>query len=112
MAYTTTTSTQDPSLICNLHHSSQQRQIPNPLSEARDRTGILMDTSGIRCPRTMTGTPYVEILMPDVMVLGSKVFGRCLGPESGAFGNGITAFINEIPDSLTLPLYEDNMKTC
>ena len=27
-----------------LHHSSQQRGIPDPLSEARDQTFILMDT--------------------------------------------------------------------
>ena len=31
--------------ICNLHRSSWQRQILNPLSESRDRTSILMDTS-------------------------------------------------------------------
>ena len=30
------------------HHSSQQCQIRNPLSEARGRTCILMDTSKIR----------------------------------------------------------------
>ena len=35
----------DPSHICHLHHSSQQRQILHPLSEARDQTHILMDTS-------------------------------------------------------------------
>ena len=34
-AYTTAPGTQDPSLVCNLHHSSwQQRQIPDPLSKA------------------------------------------------------------------------------
>ena len=37
LAYTTTTATPDPSLICDLHRSSWQRQILNPLSEA---TGI------------------------------------------------------------------------
>ena len=26
---------------------------------------------------------YVEILMPSVIVLGSGVFERCLGPEGG-----------------------------
>ena len=31
-------STWDPSCICNLHHSSRQRRILNPLSEARDGT--------------------------------------------------------------------------
>ena len=37
-AYPTATATQDMSHICDLHHSSQQSQILNPLSEARDRT--------------------------------------------------------------------------
>ena len=37
-AYTTATATPDLSHICDLHHSSQQRQILNPLKEARDRT--------------------------------------------------------------------------
>ena len=35
----------DPSHICNVHRSSQQRQILDPLNEARDQTCILMDTS-------------------------------------------------------------------
>ena len=30
------TATQDPSHVCNLHHSSQQHGILNPLSKARD----------------------------------------------------------------------------
>ena len=44
-AYATATALQDPNCICDLHHSSQQRWIPNPLSEARDQTCILIDTS-------------------------------------------------------------------
>ena len=47
-AYATATATQDPSRICDLHHSSQQHQIFNPLSEARDRAYVLMDASWIR----------------------------------------------------------------
>ena len=35
-----TTAVQDPSCICNLHHSSKQRQILNPLSGARDWTWV------------------------------------------------------------------------
>ena len=35
-AYTTATATWDPSHICNLHRSSWQHRILNPLSEARD----------------------------------------------------------------------------
>ena len=40
-AYTTATSMPDPSHVCDLHHSSWQRQILNPLSEAGDRTCVL-----------------------------------------------------------------------
>ena len=37
LAYATATTTQDLSHVCKLHHSSQQQQILNPLSEARDQ---------------------------------------------------------------------------
>jgi len=36
LAYATVIATQDLSLICDLHHSSQQHLILDPLSEARD----------------------------------------------------------------------------
>ena len=41
-AYATATAMQDLSRLFDLHHSSGKRQILNPLSEARDRTHILM----------------------------------------------------------------------
>ena len=46
-AYATAKATLDLNHICDLHHSSQQCQIFNPLSEARDETHILMDTSQV-----------------------------------------------------------------
>ena len=46
-AYATARATQDPSYVFNLHHSSRQRQNLNPLSGARERTHILMDTSQV-----------------------------------------------------------------
>ena len=46
-ACATATATPDLSCICDLHHSSQQRWILNPLSEARDPTRVLMSTSGV-----------------------------------------------------------------
>ena len=46
-AYVTDTTVPDLSSICDLHHSSWQRRILNPLSEARDQTGILMDPVGL-----------------------------------------------------------------
>ena len=45
LAYTTATATPDPSGICDLHLSSWQHWILNPLSRARDQTHVLMDTS-------------------------------------------------------------------
>ena len=47
LAYDTATVMQDPSCICDLHHSSWQCRILNPLSEARDQTCVLMDASQI-----------------------------------------------------------------
>ena len=46
-AYATATATPYPSLVCDLHHSSQQRQILIPLSEARDGTCVLVDASWV-----------------------------------------------------------------
>ena len=46
-AYTTATATRDPSRICDLHHSSWQCRILNPLCEARDQTCVLMDASRV-----------------------------------------------------------------
>ena len=50
-AYATATATPDPSLICDLHNSSGQHRILNPLSEARDRTRDLMVPSRICSPQ-------------------------------------------------------------
>ena len=36
-----------PSCVCDLHHSSRQRQIPNTLSKARDRTRVLRNASWV-----------------------------------------------------------------
>ena len=56
-AYATATEMPDPSRICDLHHTSQQPQIADPLSEASDQTRILMDTSWIHFRCAITGTP-------------------------------------------------------
>ena len=47
LVYTTATATQDPGRVCDLYHSSWQHQILNPLSEARDQTYILINTSWV-----------------------------------------------------------------
>ena len=47
-AHAIVTATWDPSHVCDRHHNSWQCQIPNSLSEARDRTCNLMVPSRIR----------------------------------------------------------------
>ena len=49
LAYTTATAAGDPSRVCDLNHSSWQCQILNPnlLSEAKDGTHVLKDTSWV-----------------------------------------------------------------
>ena len=60
-AYTTATVTQDLSHICDLYHSSRQRQILNPLSEAMDRTHVLMDPGQFRFRCSKTRTPLEHL---------------------------------------------------
>ena len=56
-AYATATAMWDHSRVFDLHHSSRQRWILNPLSEARDHTSILMVPSWICFHCATTGTP-------------------------------------------------------
>ena len=58
-----TTATGDPSRVCDLHHSSRQPRILNPLSEARDGTSILMDTGQAHYHWATTGTPEILIII-------------------------------------------------
>ena len=58
-AYATATATQDLSCVCDLHHSSQ-RQILNPLSEARDQTQNLMVPSRISFCCTTSMSPIFD----------------------------------------------------
>ena len=75
----TATATAHPSHICELYHSSWQCQIPEPLSEARDQTHILMDTSQIHFCCPTRGTPpliylfiYLFIYFPRCTAWGSS----------------------------------------
>ena len=70
-AYTTATATSALSHVCNLHHSSWQHRILNPLSEARDQTCNLMVPSQIRFCCTTTGTPSDAFSKPGLF-LGAR----------------------------------------
>ena len=61
LACTTATATQDLSLTCDLHHSSQC-QISKTLSEARAQTCILMDTSWFCFDCVTIGMPPLSYL--------------------------------------------------
>ena len=85
-AYIIATAMPDPSCISDLHHSSQQHQIHNPLSEARDRTRVLMDTSQICFHWAMTGTLMVSFYLLLHALISSKcsliIFGlKCIMPR-------------------------------
>ena len=59
----------DPSCVCNLHHSLWPHWILSPLSEARDRIHILMDTSGVlNPPWATTGTTVIVFLRLSIVV--------------------------------------------
>ena len=62
-AYTTATATPYPSHICDLHHSSRQHWIFNPLSEASDGTLVLMHTSWVLNPPNHNGNSLAHLLL-------------------------------------------------
>ena len=61
-AYTTAIAVRDLSQLCDLHHSSWQLQILDPLSEARERTRNLMVPSRVCFHCATSGTPYLYFL--------------------------------------------------
>ena len=61
-AYTTATATPDLSCVCDLHHSSRQGRILNPLREARNRTRNLVVPNRIHFRCATTGTPGIGSL--------------------------------------------------
>ena len=69
-ACTTAIAMQDLSHVCDLHHSSQQCRILNPLSEARDRTSVLVDPSWVH---------YLKFLGRNVMGLTQSMAIFLLG---------------------------------
>ena len=71
LAYTIPTAMPEPNRICDLHHSSQQHQILNPMSKARDQTHNLMVPSRIHFHCTTTGTLLLKVFI-GVPVVAQK----------------------------------------
>ena len=66
--------------VCDLYHRSRQRWIHDPLSKARDRTCILIDTSRIHFHCATTGTPkYIFKLLFYLIRNGLTGEWQCRG---------------------------------
>ena len=85
LACATATAMQDLSCVYNLHHSSRQHWILNPLSEARDRTHNLMVPSRIRFLCAMMGPPDLYLLRTVFFICDLSCKYLFPHPPSGAF---------------------------
>ena len=75
LASTTATAIQDPSCVCDLHNSSQQCPILNPLSEARDQTQVLMDTRQVHNPQSHSrNSQYIRSVNQPSPLSHSRTF--------------------------------------
>ena len=98
LAYTTTTVMCDLSPIFDLHHSSWQCQLYNPLSKARDQTHILMDTSQVCFCCATTGTPFSTFLeaktfhLPSYFLQIVRDFFQCTKTKSNVCLNSFLPF--------------------
>ena len=66
-AYSTAIAMQNLSHVCDLHHSSWQCQILNPLSKNRDQTLIFMDTNQIHNPLSYNVNSLIFFFFGNLM---------------------------------------------
>ena len=92
-AYTPATAMPDSSHVCNLHHSSQQCRILNPLSKARGPTRILRDTRQVRFRCTMTGTPHPKHTLPNPKYVSPA--STCLLSSKSVYSISYLTFLPE-----------------
>ena len=88
LAYTTARATLDLSHVCDLHHSSQQCQVCNPLSKARDWTHNLMVPSRIRFRSTTRELHHVCNILKMTWQNSRQVVAAGLEVELGSRGSG------------------------
>ena len=100
LAYIRATAMPDPSHICDLHHSSWQCQILNPLSEARDRICVLVDISQVLNPLSHSGNflslPFNCSLVCLSLTLWIQVPGGAAHHTPTSDPAGLLFFLSEV----------------
>ena len=94
-ACATATATRGPSSICDLHHSSGQCRVLNPLSEARDRTHNLMVPSWIHFCYAKRGTPR------NVILFDTEVFPYYIAYAVYSYSLNWNALNSDVPLGFT-----------
>ena len=106
-AYTTATAMPDPSRVCNLHHSSWKHRTHNPLSEARDQTCFLMDTSWVHYHWATMGIPIAISFLCQLFHVSKTYIKPLLLPILGNLKN--TAPSSHAPLCLALILFSPRL---
>ena len=65
---------QDPNHVWDLHHSARQCQILNPLSEATDRTFVLMDANQIVSAEPQRELPGLDHLIVNIIGITVEIW--------------------------------------
>ena len=81
LAPTTATVSQELSPVCDLHHSSWQCRILNPLSKAKDQTCVLLDTSQVCSPLRHDGIPLSAFKIFFFFLTFDISIALCLGVD-------------------------------
>ena len=68
LTYATAAETPVMSHVCDLHHSSWQHRIHNPLMEARDQICLLMDTSRVHNPLSHNGNSLKSLFLHTILI--------------------------------------------
>ena len=71
-AYTRATATRDPSRVCNLHHSSRQRRILNPLTRPGTQPATSWFLVGFINHCATKGTPALNFFCLEVTHIPSR----------------------------------------
>ena len=107
-AYTTATAMTDPSHICDLHQAHGNAGSFNPLSEARDWTRILMETSRICFRCTTMGTRYLTFLKHSLECITSLLKQQLQQSHSPVSHSEQSLILPKLPFLWFLPLYAHN----